>query len=549
MDNYRLSDILDIALLQKMADSHYRGAGMPIGIIDAADNSVLIGAGWQDICVRFHRANPVSLKRCQESDSYIKNRLTAGEYTQYKCKNGLWDIGIPIVVGDRHLATLFLGQFFYEEEAPDRAFFARQADILGFDKKSYLAALDRVPAFSREKVAYILEYNKSLAAFIADLSEQSLKRMEADAALQKACLEMEELVRARTAELFESEELHRLVLSSISDAVFLADADGRLVYICANIGVIFGYSVQEVHEIGNVFNLLGNIPFDPADLDASGEITNIEVEIRDKRGETRDLLVTVKKVSIRGGTVLYSCRDITARKLAEKELLNHQKQLQSLSMELLLVEERERRKLATDLHDSIAQNLALSKIKLALLRESRDRPDAPELMDGAYNLIDDVIQEARTLTFEISPPVLYELGFEPAVEWLVEDFQTRHGLSIDLSIDSRPKPLDDPSRFLLFRIFRELLMNVIKHAGTRTVTAVIEKDGDCIRMTVADDGAGFDASKFPLLVNQQCKYGLFSVQERVEHLQGTFDVASAPGQGCRVSVSLPLSEASAGSAE
>ena len=100
MNDYRLSDLLDLTSLQKMADSHYRAAGMPIGIIDAIDGSILVGSGWQDICVKFHRANPVSLQRCRESDDYIKDRLVEGEACHYKCMNGLWDMGMGMRVPD-----------------------------------------------------------------------------------------------------------------------------------------------------------------------------------------------------------------------------------------------------------------------------------------------------------------------------------------------------------------------------------------------------------------------------------------------------------------
>ena len=82
MESYKLSDLLDIAHLQKMADSHYTAAGMPIGIIDAFDNSVLVGSGWQEICVRYHRANPETRKKCQESDAFIKNGLARGEHEE-----------------------------------------------------------------------------------------------------------------------------------------------------------------------------------------------------------------------------------------------------------------------------------------------------------------------------------------------------------------------------------------------------------------------------------------------------------------------------------
>lgn len=180
MENYRLSDLLDLAAVQKMADANYEATGIPTGLIDAIDNSILVGAGWQEICFNFHRTNEKSLKQCQASDNYIKDNLVKGEACHYKCKNGLWDIGIPIIVADRHLATLFLGQFFYKEEPLDRNFFIQQAKKFGYDLSGYLAAVDKVPIFKREKVDYILEYNKSLVTFLTDLAENSIKKKTAE---------------------------------------------------------------------------------------------------------------------------------------------------------------------------------------------------------------------------------------------------------------------------------------------------------------------------------------------------------------------------------
>jgi ligand-binding sensor protein len=209
MIDYRLSDLLDLTIIQKMAGAHYRATGIPIGIIDAIDGSILVGSGWQDICVKFHRANPVSLQHCRESDDYIKGRLACGEACQYKCTNGLWDIGIPIVVAGRHLATMFLGQFFYEGEALDRDFFIRSAEQFGFDVDDYLAALDRVPVFSHEKIDYILEYDKALVGFIADLAEHALLKIKA-----------EEETRRQT-------EFLQVLIDAMPYAIFYKDRHGR----------------------------------------------------------------------------------------------------------------------------------------------------------------------------------------------------------------------------------------------------------------------------------------------------------------------------------
>ncbi|MDJ0668230.1 MAG: PAS domain S-box protein [Desulfobacterales bacterium] len=120
--------------------------------------------------------------------------------------------------------------------------------------------------------------------------------------------------------LRESEELHRIILSNISDAVFITDDKGDFTYICPNVSVIFGRSYEEVSALSNINNLLDMHDLNRSELIASGEIRNIEREIQDKSGATHIVLVNVKLVSIKGGTMLISCRDITERKRAYVEL-------------------------------------------------------------------------------------------------------------------------------------------------------------------------------------------------------------------------------------
>jgi len=129
--------------------------------------------------------------------------------------------------------------------------------------------------------------------------------------------EMEEALR-------ESEELHRITLSNISDAVFITKDDGTFTYICPNVDEIFGYSFEDVREFGQITKLLGDDLFDYNELGTSREIQNIERQITDKFGEPHVLWVNVKRVSIKGGTVLYSCRDITDRRRVEEQLRQYQ---------------------------------------------------------------------------------------------------------------------------------------------------------------------------------------------------------------------------------
>ena len=142
--------------------------------------------------------------------------------------------------------------------------------------------------------------------------------------------------------------------------------------------------------------------------------------------------------------------DISEQKQAEKEIRTYQQQLRSVASELSLTEERERRRLATDLHDHVGQILALAQIKLGAIRESASSTHLVEPMDEVRRLIEQTIQYTRSLTFELSPPILYDLGFEAAVEWLAELVQEQHGITVKVQADRSAKPMNDEIRVLLF---------------------------------------------------------------------------------------------------
>ena len=158
-------------------------------------------------------------------------------------------------------------------------------------------------------------------------------------------------------------------------------------------------------------------------------------------------------------------------------------------------------------------------------------------------LLDNAIQDTRTLTFEISPPLLYELGFEPAVEWLIEQFRERHNIPIEYDGNGDGRKLDDDVSFFLFKSVRELLFNVIKHARADRIKVSVRREKNRIRISIQDDGVGFDFSKVQFSVNNLSGFGLFSMRERMEHFGGNFDVESKPGQGTRITLIMSLKPA------
>jgi signal transduction histidine kinase len=229
------------------------------------------------------------------------------------------------------------------------------------------------------------------------------------------------------------------------------------------------------------------------------------------------------------------------RKRSEKRAREYQVQLKSLSSELTLTEERERHRLAIELHDQIGQALVISKIKLEALRKSGYGRNLDKGLEDVCNSIGQTIRDTRTLTFDLSSPVLYELGFEVAVsEWLTSQIQEKHGIAVEVEGDGQSKPLDDDIRILLFRDVRELLINVVEHAHAHKVKVFIKRLGEQISVTVEDDGVGFDPAEVLSMAAGKGEFGHFSIRERLERLGGHLEIESKPNCGCRVTIVAPL---------
>ncbi len=170
-----LSDIIDTEVLLSMMKDFYPLTGVLRAILDVSRN-VLVAVGWQDICTKFHRCNPDTLKNCIESDTFLTQGVPEGTFRSYRCKNYLWDIVTPIMIQGKHIGYVFMGQYFYQDEVPDLEFLRTQAKIYGFYEKEYLAALDRVPRFNKGTVEVGMQFYSKLAGFISTMTFSSLQQ-------------------------------------------------------------------------------------------------------------------------------------------------------------------------------------------------------------------------------------------------------------------------------------------------------------------------------------------------------------------------------------
>lgn len=240
---------------------------------------------------------------------------------------------------------------------------------------------------------------------------------------------------------------------------------------------------------------------------------------------------------------LRQARDELESKVAERTsaLTLANEEMKRVSFELVWAEERERERIAGELHDRVGQSLLLAKMKLDALADELP-PDAlrATALDAAA-LVVNSIQDIRSLTFRMRPPILDTAGIETALQWLCSSIGSDYALQVTFSSDSHPKPLSAGARYLLYQAVRELLLNIVKHAGYAEAQLTLTTLDNNLLVLVADNGAGFSNPDAILKHVNNGGYGLYNVRQRIEQLGGSFAIESIPGQGTRVSLTVPLS--------
>ena len=299
--------------------------------------------------------------------------------------------------------------------------------------------------------------------------------------------------------LRDSDELHRAVLTNISDAVFLTDGDGQFTFVCPNVDVIFGFTPDEVHSMANIDKLLGENLFDPNRLAAEGEIPNIERDITTKSGNRRTVLIQVKKVSIDLGTVLYACRDITERKVAEAETrsarieLNHASRL-ALIGELVASIVHEIKQPLTSVAANADAGLVMldhepSPDRLANLREILK--DIHDQSRDTAAVIERLRMMARRQSFELEVLEVDEVMRGLAILIAGEVRARRVRLDLKLEAEAAKVRAD---RVCLRQVILNLLINAMDAVEQvdheRFVVARTRRTGDIVEITVSDNGPG-----------------------------------------------------------
>lgn len=305
-DSYVFSDIINISQIQNLMNLFFKATGIPVGIIDKDDN-IQITSGWQDICLLYHRVHPETKNKCIKSDhsqdAYLKNN----DFIAYRCYNGLWDVATPIIIENRQLATLFLGQFFFSDEKLDIEYFRNQAKLYGFDEREYLKSLDKVPRFTRNQVKQIMEYYIEFVNVLVDMGLNKLRQLK--------------------FEREEAEIKYQTLYNKTPVMMYSINTSGEIITVNDYWLTKMGYSKEEVIGKKSIDFLteeskLKSIPVLEKFWNV-GFIYNEGYQMIKKNGEVMDVLLSAHMELDSRGNPLHSLAfvfDITEQKQMEDEL-------------------------------------------------------------------------------------------------------------------------------------------------------------------------------------------------------------------------------------
>lgn len=272
------------------------------------------------------------------------------------------------------------------------------------------------------------------------------------------------------------------------------------------------------------------------------DLFSIEDVYECKNGQPLPVEVSAIHIRYKGDTAIQiTARDISERKKVEAEIWEYQNMLKRLSSDLILAEEAQRHHLAIVLHDHLGQSLAMAKIKLSGLLSSVADPELKTKLEAVSADISDAVKQTRSITYELSPPVLHELGLIEALEWRLEKVRLENGLVTSYKHNLKNIRLRNEQEVILFRSVDEILKNVVKHAEATNVSITAEATRYSFSLCVADNGIGFNTSILTPEFRSSESFGLFSIKERIEYLGGVLDIQSELGGGTMVILNVPVS--------
>ncbi|WP_079434386.1 sensor histidine kinase [Zoogloea sp. LCSB751] len=360
-----------------------------------------------------------------------------------------------------------------------------------------------------------------------------------------ACAAVARFRRAKE-EMRLSKEFFQSTFDSAAVGMAVADFEGRYIKVNQAMCEFVGYSEAELlgmsyHDITHPDDLADNVSARARMLD--GTLPKFQMEKRYVRKDGRVVwaLMVVSEILDKNGRMIASVGqmlDIDTQKQAERALLESRRELRELSHHQKTLLEQERKHIAREIHDELGQRLTALKMDISLLRIGfGHNPELFRMAERMRELAEGTIDVVRQIASNLRPAAL-DLGLVPAIEWLLEDLQRRSEIRCRFYVCDDELAMDEARATVVFRLVQESLTNIARHARARHVEVSLAREGDRLRLRIADDGCGFD----PQATDKLHSFGLLGMRERVLALDGNLLFDSSPGRGTTVSIELPLLE-------
>ena len=418
----KYSELVDIPKLQALMESFSEVIGIANAVIDV-EGTVIVSAGWQTACTDFHRVNSETCHRCIESDTSLVESMTRGTpYAVYRCLNGLVDTAAPIMVGDEHVANVFTGQFL--TEAPDLAFFRKQAQQFGFDESNYLDAIAKVPVLPQERVESVTRLYAQLASMLADNGLDRLKQEKATASLESLNAALETKVALRTEALREGDEALLNILSTTLDGFWRADSQGRLLDVNPTYCQQSGYAREELIGMH-----ISDLEAAESTADTAKHIRHLvetgsdqfESRHRRKDGSVWNVEVSATYQDTLGGLFWVFLRDITERKRAESLVLRQAQRAEALLQLPRLAEELDEQ---TFMQRSLTLAEDLTGSPVSFMHFVNDDEEAIELVAWSQRTIAHYCQAAFDRHYPVSSAGIWADAVRKRAPVVCNDYAT-----------------------------------------------------------------------------------------------------------------------------
>jgi PAS domain S-box-containing protein len=380
-------------------------------------------------------------------------------------------------------------------------------------------------------------------------ARMAMTRIEGEGARIRG-VTISEITARKEAE--EGLKLFRALLDQANDAIEVIDpVTARFLDVNEKACSSLGYSRQElltltVHDIDPIASMPTYTRYMARLRENATSTLTLESVHRRKDGSTFPVEINIRLIQLGREYVLAITRDVTERKQADegrrklvKQLVQSRTKLRALVAEISKAEERERRRLAAELHDGLAQTLTLIRMCLSRARNMASADQVRRVLKEAEPYVDISIDYTRSLMTQLSPRVLYDFGVPAALAWLGDQMR-RYDLTVEVAGEPDDFELDEDHAVLVFQCARELLWNVIKHAQTDRAKIFYRLGDGELTLQVTDEGKGFDSEGLAERSAAAERFGLFSIGERLELHGGRLDVHSMPGQGTRAILSVPV---------